>query len=252
MLINDPGTFFMLLLYRVPALVFSLCCHEWAHAYVANRCGDPTARLMGRMTLNPLRHLDPLGAIMMMTVGFGWAKPVPVNPNNYRNRIADDVKVSLAGIATNLVLFLLFTAAAVGLNGLLWRADIIAMYGPRLFLSYGGLNLSLVLAGPELGMFMRTPALAPVVAFVTVAAQMNLSLAIFNLLPIPPLDGYHVFNDLLLRGRMNLTPQVAQMGMLVLLVLSFSTNIIGDVMSFLAGHVQSGVLTVFLKMTGAQ
>ena len=241
----------MLALYRIPALVFSLCCHEWAHAYVANRCGDPTARFMGRMTINPLRHLDPLGTVMMMTMGFGWAKPVPVNPANYRNRLADDVKVSLAGITVNFLLFLLFTALAVGLNGLLWRADVLRVYGPEQFLRYGGINTALVLASSELGAVMRTPMLAPVMAFFTVAAQMNLSLAIFNLLPIPPLDGYHVFNDLLLRGRFHLSPQIAQMGMIALLVLSFSTNILGNVMGFLAGHVHGGVLWLFLRMTGA-
>jgi len=240
-----------LTLYRVPALLLTLCCHEWAHAYMANRCGDPTARMLGRMTLNPLRHLDPIGTILMITVGFGWAKPVPVNPRNFRHRIADDVKVSLAGVTTNLVLFLFITAVMVALNGLLWRPDVIAFYGgPRAFLELFGLNFLLVQSGNVSGVLMQRAWLAPIVAFLTVAAQMNLMVAIFNLLPIPPLDGYHVANNLILRGRLHITPQMAQMGMMAVMLLSFTTNILSDIMFFLATNVQGAVLSLFLMLTG--
>jgi len=243
--------FLRLLLYRAPALVLTLCCHEWAHAFMANRCGDPTARLMGRMTLNPRRHLDPIGTLLMFTAGFGWAKPVPVNPRNYRHRVADEIKVSLAGIVTNLLLFLFFTAAMVSLNSFLWRPEIIRISGgPHSFLSLYGYNFYLVYGASIDEMLMQRTWLAPVMAFLTIAAQMNLMVAIFNLLPIPPLDGYHVANNVILRGRLQITPRMAQMGIMAVMLLSFTTNILSDVMNFLATHVQGAVLSVFLRLTG--
>lgn len=243
--------FLLLSLYRVPALIITLCCHEWAHAYVAYRCGDPTARMLGRMTLNPLRHLDPLGTVLMITVGFGWAKPVPVNPRNYRNRIADDVKVSLAGITTNFVLFLLCTTLTIALNGLLWKPEILSIYGSEFFLSLNGANSALIFGSDQLSAFMQRPWLSPVIGFVTLLANMNLMVALFNLLPIPPLDGHHVVNDLLFKGRLNLSPQMAQAGILIIMVISFSTDILSNVLSFFATHIHNGVLSLFLMMTGA-
>lgn len=250
LLTQDPMLFLLLSLYRVPALIITLCCHEWAHAYVAYRCGDPTARMMGRMTLDPRRHLDPFGTILMVTVGFGWAKPVPVNPRNFRHRVADDVKVSLAGIGTNLVLFLLCITLAIALNSMLWQPEILSAYGSASFLSLNGINSMLIAGSDQLSMFMQRPWLSPVVGFVTLLANMNLMVALFNLLPIPPLDGHHVVNDLLFKGRLNLSPQVAQAGILIIMVISFSTDILSNVLSFFAAHIHNGVLSLFLMMTG--
>ena len=97
-------------LYDVlPAILIGLTVHEWAHAYAAYRLGDPTARNLGRMTLNPLAHVDLFGFLMLLLVGFGWAKPVPVNPRNFKNYRRDDIIVSLAGIFTNVVIAFLFS-----------------------------------------------------------------------------------------------------------------------------------------------
>ena len=96
-------------LYTLPAIVIAFTLHEWGHAYSAYRMGDPTARNLGRMTLNPLAHIDPIGFLMMVVVGFGWAKPVPVNPNNYRNYRAGELVVSLAGVTVNLILAIIKT-----------------------------------------------------------------------------------------------------------------------------------------------
>ena len=104
---RDPKGMLIFFLLAFPGRILALSLHEFAHAWVANRCGDPTAKMMGRMTVNPLKHLDPLGTILMLVVGFGWAKPVPVNPRNYRNYRRDDLKVSLAGVTMNLLLSLL-------------------------------------------------------------------------------------------------------------------------------------------------
>jgi Zn-dependent protease len=104
-LIQNPLQF----LYVLPAIIFGLTIHEWAHAYVAYRLGDPTARNMGRMTLNPIAHIDPFGFIMLILVGFGWAKPVPVNSRNFKNFKRDDILVSLAGIGMNLLVAFVFS-----------------------------------------------------------------------------------------------------------------------------------------------
>ena len=98
---------FEVLVLLIPVLIFSLCFHEFAHGYVAFRLGDNTAANQGRLTLNPLNHLDPYGSLMILFVGFGWAKPVPVNPNNFKNPRIDMMKVAFAGPASNLILALL-------------------------------------------------------------------------------------------------------------------------------------------------
>lgn len=100
---------FSTMIYRIPALLFAITIHEYAHAQCADSMGDPTARYMGRMTFNPMAHLDPLGAILLVVAGFGWAKPVEINPSNFRNRREGILKVSFAGPAANL--FLCFLAA---------------------------------------------------------------------------------------------------------------------------------------------
>ena len=147
------------------AIVLSLSAHEWAHAFVAHLNGDNTARNMGRMTLNPLAHIDPAGLLMLLIVGFGWAKPVPVNSRNYRNYRLGEATVSLAGIFMNLLLA---------------------------FVSAGLAVLFAVLA--------RTRGELPnqyLQLFLDIMGIMNCALAIFNLLPLYPLDGSHIF-DLLL------------------------------------------------------
>lgn len=98
------GSYVMELLYRMPAILVALAFHEWAHAYAAYKLGDPTAYNLGRMTLNPLAHIDLIGLIMMMLVRFGWAKPVPVSTRNFKHPRRDEIIVSLAGVAMNLVL----------------------------------------------------------------------------------------------------------------------------------------------------
>ena len=95
---------FSTMIYRIPALLFAITIHEYAHAQCADSMGDPTARYMGRMTFNPMAHLDPLGAILLVVAGFGWAKPVEINPGNFRNRREGILKVSFAGPAANLFL----------------------------------------------------------------------------------------------------------------------------------------------------
>ncbi len=159
----------------VPVLLFSVVAHEVAHAWQALREGDTTARDLGRITLNPLPHLDLMGSIIVPLVLFllpgnflfGWAKPVPVNPRNYRSYPAGDIRVSLAGIVVNLCLVVLFAF------GLALTAALGVSPG----------------AGSQLG--------TTISSMLTYGVFINLILAYFNLIPIPPLDGSHVLYHLL-------------------------------------------------------
>jgi len=145
----------------IPPLLLSLTLHEFAHARVALAFGDPTARNMGRVSLNPLVHLDPVGTIALLLVGFGWARPVPVNPFNLHPRRLGDMMVSLAGPAMNLAL-----AFAAG--------------GVLRILSATGASVS-----PVVWTMLET------------TMVINVILCVFNLIPLYPLDGHHIVRELL-------------------------------------------------------
>ncbi len=260
---SDPQSFFLFMLYRAPAVLIALTLHELAHGYVAYLCGDNTAKVMGRLSLNPLRHLDPVGTVLMFLLGFGYAKPVPVNPANFRHGRRDDLLVSVAGVTVNFVLFVLATLACVGTLSLLWKPELFASGYPlatRLdFLSFDGRNfwntlyssdfVALYAQGGELygldaGMYMQTPWLLHVQRFFSQFALCNLGMCLFNLLPIPPLDGFHVVNDVLLRGKLRLSPTVFRVCMLALLAVSYFTNILSGAVGAALDFVQSGVLAL--------
>ncbi len=253
-LTTDPVGFLVYLLYFAVAVLLTLMLHEIAHGYVAYRCGDPTAKMLGRLTLDPRKHLDPIGTICLVLLGFGWAKPVPVNPRNFKgNYRRDDFLVSIAGIVTNLTLFLVSLFLATLINPLLWRADVIAANGgAKALLSSGGVGYSILLSGSgkDFTAYMRTPWLMHVQRFLLLFSTMNVSIAVFNLLPIPPLDGYHVFNDLLLKGKLSLNGQWFQITQVLLLVLCFS-GALGGLLSTVTGAIEGGVLHLFLLMEGA-
>jgi Zn-dependent protease len=157
---------FQTLLLIAPPILLALTFHEYAHAYMAYRYGDDTARQSGRLTLNPLRHLDPLGTIMIFIVHFGWAKPVPVNPNRLRNPKKDMLWISAAGPLANMVLALA--------SGLLIRVLLTIGVTPDRHTAIGLLFLMVIMS-----------------------LQINLALAIFNILPIAPLDGSKILFALL-------------------------------------------------------
>ncbi len=221
MLQSDPVGFILYLFNLLVTVLLSLILHEVAHGYVAYRCGDATAKWMGRLSLDPRKHLDPIGTICMLLFGIGWAKPVPVNPRNFRNYRRDDFLVSIAGIVTNLSLFLLCTALLVGVNKV--TGDVLD-----------------VMAHPWLQYVQR---------FLLSMATFNLSLAVFNFLPIPPLDGYHIFNDLLFRGRFQLSGQAFRVAQVVLLLLCFS-GLLSELLYIINTNVFNAVLHFFLMMTG--
>lgn len=146
------------LVLLIPVLLFALVFHEFSHAWVANKLGDPTARYAGRLTLNPMAHLDPIGGLMILFVGFGWAKPVPVDIRYLSNPRVDMMKIAFAGPASNLILAFI-----------------------------GGTIL-------RLGFVHGT--MAMMIMFFT---QINIMLAVFNMIPIAPLDGSQIFSGLLIR-----------------------------------------------------
>ncbi len=177
MLSLDPVTIAL----RIPALLIAITVHEFAHARVAYAYGDATAKAYGRMNLNPINHLDPVGTLMIILVGFGWAKPVPINPYNFRNYRAGLRWVSLAGPLAN------FALAFVSL--VLLRTLVIS--------GVGGLLLS----------------------FMVVMVQLNILLGIFNLIPIPPLDGSKILISLAPQSFVNFFHQIEPYAPIILLML---------------------------------
>ena len=149
-----------ILVLLIPSLVFSLSFHEFAHAFIAYRLGDNTAAQMGRLTLNPISHLDPVGSIALLVMGFGWAKPVPVDPRFLKNPKFDMVKVAAAGPISNVILAMV-TAIIF-----------------RFLISNGIITHSLK-------------------TFFIIFMQINITLAVFNFLPISPLDGSQILSPFL-------------------------------------------------------
>lgn len=185
---------FKLSIMLVPGLL-AITCHEVAHGYVAWRYGDPTARMLGRLTLNPLKHIDIFGTIMLVIVGIGWAKPVPVAVENLRNPKKDMIWVSIAGPVTNLLLALV--------SALVLRATLI---NPALI---GGAK------------FM----LEPISYMAAFSIYINLLLAFFNMIPIPPLDGGRVLMGLLPYRQARMLGQIEPYGMILIILLVFFTPV---------------------------
>ena len=134
---TSPLEFLLTLVYAVAVILISLILHECAHGYVAYRCGDPTAKMMGRLSLNPKAHLDLIGTLSMFLIGVGWAKPVPVNPRNFRHGRRDDFLVSIAGIATNLCLCLICMFLSVIVGKIMFGSEMLGEFSssslPHLF-----------------------------------------------------------------------------------------------------------------------
>lgn len=165
---KDIKTTLMIILLEIPIVLFSLSAHELSHGFVAYKCGDGTAKAFGRLTLNPIRHLDPIGALCLLFLGFGWAKPVPVNMRYLRKPKRDMVLVSLAGPCANFLLALIFALVRAGL----WALSLHTGFGTAK-------AAGILILATELGILL------------------NLGLGLFNLTPLPPLDGSKILMGLL-------------------------------------------------------
>lgn len=256
-LFSDPRNTIIFFLLALPGRLLAISAHEAAHGWMAERCGDPTARMLGRVTLNPIRHLDPIGILCMVVFGIGWARPVPVNPRNFRNYRRDDLLVSIAGITMNLILFVIgcilmyaFLAVAIAMipvtEGLhnatefcrTVTGDIPVLVSGQYYYKFTdlmnyGVNLSDLLIVPVFGQTVGY-----IYDMLGYFVMTNLVLAVFNLIPMPPLDGYHVLNDLILKGRLFASPKIQSASMLILYLALFSGKL-----SEILGYVYDGVLT---------
>lgn len=190
------------LIIWIPVVLVTITIHEYAHAKVADVLGDPTPRLAGRLTLNPISHIDPIGFLMLIVVRFGWAKPVPINPYNFRDPRQGSMYVSLAGPLSNF-----FTA---------WFCGIILKFVPQ-------------------DVWLGIPVIFSILSYFI---WINLALGVFNLIPIPPLDGSHILEGLLPPSAYHIMYNLQRYGFLILIgILLVFQPILFAIISLLYGLV---------------
>lgn len=223
----------VLIVFEVVAFLFAISVHESAHAWTAMRCGDPTAFMLGRVTLNPIRHIDLFGTILVPLVaaisGFGiigWAKPTPVNPRNFKKLVKYDVLTSLAGPASNLLI------AAVSL---LLLAILAATSKPAADLIQAIVRFHAFPGGNSV--------LVPIVLLLYTSMTINVLLAVFNVIPVPPLDGSHVLRHALSGAALAIYDNVGRFG--ILLLFFFGARFIGALFS----PVMAVFDTILLRVT---
>ncbi|WP_409303284.1 site-2 protease family protein [Peribacillus sp. SCS-155] len=201
--------------YVVAVLLIAFTVHEFAHAFVAYKFGDPTAKNQGRVTLNPMSHIDPLGTLLLLVIGFGWAKPVPVNRHYFKRPHLAGVMVSFMGPFSNLIV------ASLG------------------FILYYGL-MSTGLGGNEY-----------VYNFLDLLIQINVILFIFNLLPIPPLDGYRILEDLApshIRAKMTQYEAYGALIFLIIVITPLSNYTITPIFQVVLPTVIQGMSSFFANI----
>jgi Zn-dependent protease len=193
------------LLFAVPSILIASTVHEFFHAWTAYKLGDPTPKANGRLTLNPLAHIDPIGAIMMVLFKFGWSKPVPINEWNFKNRRQGKALTALAGPVSNLIL--------AALSGLLYH-------------------------------FLNS--YQPIASFLYIFAVINISLAVFNIIPIPPLDGHKVVGWFLPRRWSYWWEKLEKYSWILILLLLIPFSPLSAILSSYI----NAVLSFFLKVFG--
>ncbi|MCX7843188.1 MAG: site-2 protease family protein [Clostridia bacterium] len=198
------------ILLTLPGIIIGLAFHEFAHAAMSDRLGDPTPRNMGRLTLSPLPHIDPIGLLLIVLAGFGWARPVQVNPRYYKNPRRDEILVSAAGPIMNLLIAVLF--------GIVLKA----------FLTFGVLESLNNSMGRNLYLIM----------YYTI--WINVILMIFNLLPLPPLDGSHILANILPYRYLGIIYKLEQYSNIILILL-IVTKITRYIVGIPAGIVMTGL-----------
>ena len=215
------------IVFQIIVFLFAISIHESAHAFTAWRCGDPTAKMLGRVSLNPIRHIDLFGTIILPAMALlthlpviGWAKPTPVDPRNFKNPIRDDIYTSVAGPISN------FLAASVAVIGL----AIIALASPVQGRSLvHGLSLGYVGTGESI--------LVPITLLLYEGMVINVLLGVFNLIPVPPLDGSHVLRHVLSERVRQIYDRLGLVGLFVLVLFG--------------GRLLTGLMTPFISLFNA-
>ena len=174
------------IILMLPAILIAFTFHEYSHAIVADRLGDRTPRFQGRLTLNPIAHIEPIGFILILLTGFGWAKPVQTNPSAYKNYYKDDLKVSFAGPFANLIIGFMFAIFA----GLLWK------YSPT--------------QGNVYDILLQ---------LLKITVSINCMLFFLNLVPVPGFDGYHIIRDLFPKAFYNMSDALTRYQFLIFIAL---------------------------------
>ena len=208
-MLDDFGGFFVNMIAGLPGIIIAMVIHEYAHARVAVALGDFTPRMMGRLTLSPMAHLDPVGLLMLLVAHFGWAKPVQINPYNFENPRRDDILVSVAGPAANLL------AAFATMLVIVLFAKFDFPMSDGMYLVF---NLIMII---------------------------NINFAIFNMLPIPPLDGSHILKQLLPYELSQRYEELERYSFLFLIIILMT-----PVLSYVFVPIQRFVLGIFQAIAG--
>ena len=183
-------------LLTLPGIILGLSLHEFAHAWMSDRLGDPTPRRQGRLTINPLAHIDPLGFVALLLVGFGWGKPVMIDPSYYKHRRRDEFLVAIAGVTMNLIIAVILSFPARALFRMYYTSS--------------------------------SPLVENIFYIVYYAVSINICLMVFNLIPCPPLDGWNIVTQIFRLDKYRWWYKVYQYGqwILIMLIISNITDLI--------------------------
>jgi Zn-dependent protease len=221
---------YVIIAFQIVAFLFAISVHESAHAWTANRYGDPTATMLGRVTLNPIKHIDPIGTVLFPIIAavtglpmIGWAKPTPVDTRNFKEPVKADIMTSVAGPVSNFIV-------AIGALAVLLIMSKTSAPGSAVVQNLA--SRQLILAG----------SLTPLALMFYTLMQINILLGIFNLIPIPPLDGSHVLRHALSENARHVYDRIGIFGLIVLMI--FGGRFLGSLISPVVGFFDGILRTV--------